>query len=885
MSFFGSWQDIESWLDATGPFHMDLGLGRMLRCLDALDLRRPPYVIAQVLGTNGKGSTSAFLERIAREHGIKTGLYTSPHFVTPGERIRIDGQMLPQDAWLDCANRVIAASGQDITYFEFLTLVAICAFAAQGIELAIMEAGLGGINDATTALVPQVQLFAPIAMDHAAIIGPDMGSIARDKAGAIKTGSHVFSAPQYPVCAGILQKAAEERGASLAFSSPAAIKPAMAGAWQRINAGLAIDAWRQLCRLMKIIPDEKAMARGLERAFMPGRMQHVPATDRHPELILDGAHNPHGMHCLTREKGITPTAIICSFLGDKDWRVSLGMLCRAFGDVPMHIVGLANSRAADARDIAACRQVLAPGASTFVYEGEGGFARALAQAGPGPVLATGSLYLVAEFFALFPQYLEEISLNTTTEVLGMAVKYDPDSAWKVYADKGNLPQMRGLARDYIGFLNKCKTERETVAHVRERLLAAGFAEDFSASRVVVSFRGKCVFAAVRGSESLATGLNLIAAHADSPRLDLKQHPFVEQAGIAQAKTHYYGGIRKYQWLARPLALHGIVMRENGESVSVSIGENPWEPVFCIADLLPHLAQRQAGKKLSEAFEGEKLNIVLGHRPADADKGDKADGDGAKRRILDFLYEKYDITEEDVITAELEAVPAGPARFVGLDESMIGGYGQDDRICVFCALEAFLEAARGNPRHGMALIFWDKEEIGSDGATGASSRFLQYCLEDLVRAWEPDVNVSRLLMNTRAISADVTAALDPDYQDVHEKENAAKFGYGPCFSKFTGSRGKYGANDADAEFFASVRGLLNAAGIPWQAAELGKVDLGGGGTVALFLAAYGMNVIDCGPALLSMHSPFELSSMVDVYATKLAYREFLAKCGNPWQKAK
>lgn len=450
--------------------------------------------------------------------------------------------------------------------------------------------------------------------------------------------------------------------------------------------------------------------------------------------------------------------------------------------------------------------------------------------------------------------------------------YEPKSAWEAYSSPEDRERARSLAEKYLDFISRCKTEREVVEDVRKRLQAEGYGE--RGDKIFRELRGKAIFAARKGKRPLSDGLLLIAAHADSPRLDFKQHPFVEQEQILQAKTHYYGGIRKYQWLARPLALHGVIIKENGDKTPVSIGESPDEPVFCVADLLPHLAQNQTGKKLSEAFEGEKLNIILGHEPAAPE--DDTDGkgkDAIKKRVLELLHEKYDVSEEDFITAELEAVPAGKARFVGLDSSLLGGYGQDDRICVFCALEALLGAspdASGN----MAVIFWDKEEIGSDGATGASSRFFQYCVEELADLWRADCKPSLIFLNSRALSADVTAAIDPDYQDVHEKNNAARLGYGACFSKFTGSRGKYGASEADAEFFASVRQILNSKKIPWQAAELGRVDLGGGGTVALFLAAYGMRVIDFGPALLSMHSPFEISSAADLYACQLAYKAFL-----------
>ncbi|MBQ9406928.1 MAG: aminopeptidase [Desulfovibrio sp.] len=451
--------------------------------------------------------------------------------------------------------------------------------------------------------------------------------------------------------------------------------------------------------------------------------------------------------------------------------------------------------------------------------------------------------------------------------------YKPKNIWE-HADAKTRNNMAALAQRYMDFLTRCKTERETVAHVRQRLLDNGYQEDFGTDRVFRCLRGKALFAARRGRVPLDKGLALVAAHADSPRLDFKQRPIVEQACVAQAKTHYYGGIRKYQWLARPLALHGVVVRESGEVLPVVLGEETDEPVFCIADLLPHLAQQQVKQPVSEAFDAEKLNVILAHscqqKSGDKDE-EKETKDPVKTRLLELLHEKYGLTEEDFITAELQAVPVGPARLVGFDGSLVGAYGQDDRICVFTALEAMLEAEAAG--RSMALMIWDKEEIGSDGATGASSRFLQYCMEDLVRAWCPGVPPSHVLLESRALSADVNGALDPDYQDVHEKQNAALLGYGPVFCKYTGSRGKYGANDADAEFFGELRGLLNARAIAWQAAELGKVDHGGGGTVALFLAAYGMRVIDLGPSLLSMHSPFELASIADVYATKQAYQAF------------
>ena len=438
------------------------------------------------------------------------------------------------------------------------------------------------------------------------------------------------------------------------------------------------------------------------------------------------------------------------------------------------------------------------------------------------------------------------------------------SAWEVYASAKERKAMRSLAESYVDFISRCKTERETVSHAEERLRTAGFRPGMEECGGYRTLYGKALFAVRRGRKPLSEGMRLISAHTDSPRLDLKQRPLTEQVGVGQAKTHYYGGIHKYQWLARPLALHGVIVRDNGKSVPVVLGEKPGEAVFTIADLLPHLAKGLSGKTVGDAFEAEKLNLILGHEPlapAKVKKGEKEpekESEPVKAHMLELLHKAYGIREDDLLSAELQAVPSGPASFVGLDEALIGGYGQDDRICVFTALEAFLAVEK--PEYATCLIFWDKEEIGSDGATGASSRFFEYCVQDMIAAW--------------ALSGDVHAAVDPDWQELHEKLNSALIGHGPCFCKFTGSRGKYGANDANPEYIGWLRGILDKREIPWQMAELGKVDAGGGGTVALFLAAYGMSVIDMGPALLGMHSPFELSSTADLYATKLAYQTFL-----------
>ena len=479
-----------------------------------------------------------------------------------------------------------------------------------------------------------------------------------------------------------------------------------------------------------------------------------------------------------------------------------------------------------------------------------------------------------------------IDSNETEETAQKTPSFaiDSKSCWETYAGEAERAAMRELADRYVAFLTACKTERETVNFVREALVRAGFVEspagEFAGDAVFRVMKGKTVFVARKGKKPLRDGFRLVGAHCDTPRLDLKQHPLYEDCGVAQLKTHYYGGIRKHQWLARPLALHGVVAKKDGTLITVTIGEEPGDPVFMIPDLLPHLAYQQVEKKLSDAFEAEKLNILIGHSPsaaalADAtDKKDKKNGkDPIKTKVLELLNARYGIEEADLYSAELQAVPAGEAKLVGLDRALVGGYGQDDRVCVFTALNALLAAPQ--PEHTQIVLFWDKEEIGSEGSTGAKSHFFEYCLEDLIDAWDTGAHKSRVFAAGKAMSADVHAAMDPDYQDLHEKLNSAILGFGPVFCKFTGHRGKVGANDAHPEYVAWLRNLLDGAGIPWQMAELGRVDLGGGGTVAKFLAVYGMDIIDFGPAVLSMHSPFEITSVADVYTVMLAYKAFLA----------
>jgi aspartyl aminopeptidase len=446
------------------------------------------------------------------------------------------------------------------------------------------------------------------------------------------------------------------------------------------------------------------------------------------------------------------------------------------------------------------------------------------------------------------------------------MEYRAVNCWERYASDADRAAMDALAVEYLDFLSRCKTERETIAWVREQAALHGFSEDMDASQIVLPFRSKAALLIRKGSRPLGDGLRLTAAHVDTPRLDLKQHPLHEACQVALMKTHYYGGIKKYQWLARPMALHGVVVLADGRIVPVCVGEDADEPVLTVLDLLPHLARKQRQETVDKAFVGEKLNLAVGHEPAVTEEDERI-----RRQVLEILHQSYGICEEDLFSAELQVVPAGRARFVGLDRSLLGGYGQDDRLCVFAACRALWD---GKPaEYAQALMLWDREEIGSDGATGAKSRFLEYALADVLDAWEPDTRVRHVLSRTKAVSADVHAPMDPDYQDVHDKYNASLLGHGPVFSKFTGHGGKYGASEADAEYVAWFRALLARENIPWQMAEMGKVDEGGGGTVAKDLAVYGMQVIDFGPGVLSMHSPFEISSKADLYATVQAYGAF------------
>lgn len=425
---------------------------------------------------------------------------------------------------------------------------------------------------------------------------------------------------------------------------------------------------------------------------------------------------------------------------------------------------------------------------------------------------------------------------------------------------------------YKKFLDAAKTEREAVEYTVKLLNDHGFVEFKpgmglkEGDKVYVNNRGKAVIMAVIGSEDIRNGVRLCAAHIDSPRLDLKQCPIYEDTEMALFKTHYYGGIKKYQWTVIPLALHGVIVKADGSKVTVTIGEDEDDPVFCVNDLLPHLAQDQMKRNLAQGIKGEELNIVIGSRPF------KEDGlsEAVKLNILSILNDKYGITEDDFLSAELEAVPAFKAKDIGFDRSMIGAYGHDDRVCAYTALMATVKCK--NPKKTAVTILTDKEETGSDGNTGLQSAYLKYFIADL--AAEFGTEGRTVLSNSECMSADVNAAFDPTFPDVMDKRNCAFINYGVCVTKFTGARGKSGTSDASAEFVGKIRRLLDKKDVIWQTGELGKVDMGGGGTVAAYIANLNVDTIDVGVPVLSMHAPFETVAKADVYMTYKAFSAFV-----------
>ena len=470
-------------------------------------------------------------------------------------------------------------------------------------------------------------------------------------------------------------------------------------------------------------------------------------------------------------------------------------------------------------------------------------------------------------------------------------------AWKKY-DEASLDELEALAVDYIDFISENKTERECAAAAIAAAEDAGYdslADCIAAgtpvgpgSKLWACAQGKAVILVHVGAAPISEGMNILGAHIDSPRLDIKQNPLYETNDFALLDTHYYGGIKNYQWTALPLALHGVVAKTDGAVVEVNIGDDPADPVFCVTDLLPHLGSQQMDKKGSKVVEGEDLDVLVGNRPLaatgadEADdgagkaEGDKASKDPVKAYVLALLSDKYGIAEEDFLSAELEVVPAGRARDLGFDRSMVIGYGQDDRVCAYTSLAAQLALGDDTPARTAVCVLVDKEEIGSVGASGMASMFFENTIAEIMAlAGESSpLRLRRALTRSRMLSSDVSAGFDPAYASVFEAKNSAYLGRGLVFNKYTGSRGKSGSNDASAEYVALVRRIMDDAGVSFQTAELGRVDAGGGGTIAYIPAKYGMDVIDSGVPVLSMHSPWEVTSKADIYEARRGYEAFL-----------
>jgi aspartyl aminopeptidase len=461
------------------------------------------------------------------------------------------------------------------------------------------------------------------------------------------------------------------------------------------------------------------------------------------------------------------------------------------------------------------------------------------------------------------------------------------NAWKKYTAE-QLAEIDELCAGYIDFISENKIEREFCAAAIAQAEAVGYeplSEALASGRKLASgdkvwmdAHGKAVILAYIGTAPLSQGLNILGAHIDSPRLDIKQNPLYESDDLAYLDTHYYGGIKKYQWVTLPLAIHGVIAKTDGTVVPVVLGEDADDPVFCVTDLLPHLGKDQMGKKADEFIEGEALDVLVGGHPLFAEEGkddDKDAKDPVKAQILAVLSEKYGIAEEDFLSAELEVVPAGRARECGLDRSMVLAYGQDDKVCAYTSLVAQL-ALTETPAKTAVTVLVDKEEIGSVGATGMASLFFENAMADLMSLTDESSDVDRrhALANSKMLSSDVSAGFDPSYAGVFEKKNSAFLGRGLVFNKYTGARGKSGSNDARAEFVAEVRRVMEDANVSYQTAELGKVDAGGGGTIAYLSAKYGMDVIDSGVAVLSMHAPWEVTSKADIYEAEKGYEAFL-----------
>ena len=457
------------------------------------------------------------------------------------------------------------------------------------------------------------------------------------------------------------------------------------------------------------------------------------------------------------------------------------------------------------------------------------------------------------------------------------------NAWEKYPEGEKRDKVFAFAEEYRGFLSACKTERECTSYIYARAQEHGFCDMDrliaegkrlnAGDRIVASNMGKGLALFVLGKKPLSEGMNILGAHIDSPRMVLKQVPLYEDTGMAMLDTHYYGGIKKYQWVTVPLALHGVICKKDGSTVKVAIGDQPGDPVLGVSDLLIHLSSEQMTKNAAKVIEGENLDLLIGSIPEEKAEDDEKKKELVKSNILSILKKQYDIEEEDFLSAEIEVVPAGEARDYGLDRSMLMGYGHDDRVCAYPSYRALEEI--GTPEYTAVCLLVDKEEIGSVGASGMQSRFFENCVAEIMNLTGDysELKVRRALKNSQVLSSDVSAAFDPNYPSVMDKKNSAFFGQGLVFNKYTGSRGKSGSNDAGAEYIAKVRRIMDEAEVSWQTAELGRVDQGGGGTIAYILANYDMNVIDSGVAVLNMHAPWEIISKVDLYEALQGYIAF------------
>lgn len=456
------------------------------------------------------------------------------------------------------------------------------------------------------------------------------------------------------------------------------------------------------------------------------------------------------------------------------------------------------------------------------------------------------------------------------------------NVWNSYSEE-QLKEVEAFSREYMDFLDAGKTERECVDTLVNLIEKEGYVELNAllesgskikpGDKIYAVNMNKCLVMYQIGKKPMKDGMNILGAHIDSPRLDVKQNPLYEDSNIAYLDTHYYGGVKKYQWVAIPLSLHGVVVKKDGTTVEINVGDNEDDPVFFISDLLVHLAGEQMEKKAAKVIEGEALDLIVGNIPVkDKDK------EAVTAGVLNILKESYGIEEQDFLSAELEIVPAGKAREAGFDRSMILAYGQDDRVCAYTSAKAVLEVAGEVTDRTACCILVDKEEIGSVGATGMQSRFFENMTAELMELMGEysELNLRRCLSNSTMLSSDVSAGYDPSYASCFEKKNSAFLGEGMVFNKFTGARGKSGSNDANAEYMAHIREIMDSSDVVFQTAELGKVDVGGGGTIAYIMALYGMNVIDCGVAVLNMHAPWEATSKADVYETKRGYVAFLKK---------